>query len=122
MKEIMAKESSASDQGVSSFAYSLADKTMPFLFEFQRPLDDLAKLLTDSFAGQTLSMDEIYRKHSVGRPYLRKHYKDVLGKLEANMKISVIDPEGKMRKKGTFANRLSVTFPESGINKNLFGD
>lgn len=111
MKEIMAKESSTEDQGVASFAYSPADETMPFLFEFQRPLDDLADMLLHDFAGRTKSMREIYCEHSVGRPFLSRHYKNVLGKLEADEKVSVVDPEGKKRRKNSFADRLLVTFP-----------
>lgn len=112
MKEIMAGESSTEDQGVASFAYSPADETMPFLFEFQRPLDDLAKMLPVTFAGQTLSMREIYCKHSVGRPYLSRHYKKVLDELAVGGIISVSDPNGKKRRKNSFADRLLVTFPD----------
>lgn len=112
MKEIMAKESSTEDQGVASFAYSPADETMPFLFEFQRPLDDLADMLLESFKGRTLSMHEIYREHSVGRPYLSRHYKDVLKKLEGEGLISVYDPDGKKRNRRFFPPRLIVKFLE----------
>lgn len=111
MKEIMAKESSTEDQGVASFAYSPADETMPFLFEFQRPLDDLAEMLLHDFAGRTETMRDIYCEHSVGRPFLSRHYKNVLGKLEADEKVSVVDPEGRTRRKNSFADRLLVTFP-----------
>ena len=45
MKEIMSKESSASEQGVATFTYCPADETMPLLFELQRPIDDLEKIL-----------------------------------------------------------------------------
>ncbi|PZX23688.1 three-Cys-motif partner protein TcmP [Rhodobacter capsulatus] len=113
MKEIMAKESSTEEQGVSSFAYSPADETMPFLFEFQRPLDELGDMLTRAFSGQTISMRDIYCQHSVGRPYLSRHYKEVLGKLEEADKIKVTDPEGKKRRKNSFADRLLVTFLEA---------
>ena len=114
MKEIMAKESSTEDQGVASFAYSPADETMPFLFEFQRPLDDLATMLIDNFGGRTLSMYDIYREHSVGRPYLSRHYKDVLKKLESEGLIKVTDPKGKKRTKRYFPDRLIVAFPKGG--------
>lgn len=110
MKEIMAKESSTEDQSVASFAYSPADETMPFLFEFQRPLDELADMLLSHFAGRTASMRDIYCEHSVGRPFLSRHYKDVLGNMEAAKKVFVIDPEGKKRRRNSFADRLLVTF------------
>jgi three-Cys-motif partner protein len=110
MKDIMHKESSTSDQGVGSFVYSPANENMPFLFELTRPLDDLAGLLQEYFAGKTIAMRDIYVEHSVGRPYISKHYKEVLGKLEQDEKILVHDPEGKKRR--GFPERLIVTFPK----------
>ncbi len=110
MKGIMAAASSNSDQGVASFAYSPADETMPLLFELSRPIDDLAGMLCASFAGQSISMWDLYREHSVGRPYLSKHYKEVLRKMEEGGTLQVRDPEGKKRSRG-FADRLIVTFP-----------
>jgi len=114
MKGIMAGASSTSDEGVASFAYSPADESMPLLFELTRPLHDLERMLREEFAGRTLSMADIYREHSVGRPYLSKHYKDVLKKMEDTGLIQVSDPEAKKRVKG-FADRLLVTFPQASI-------
>ena len=111
MKDIMHKESSTEDQSVASFAYSLADERMPRLFDLTRPLDELDGMLLEQFSGQTLTMSEIYKKHSVGRPYIRKHYKDVLKKLEQNRKIKVTDPDSK--KRSGFPERLIVEFPKS---------
>lgn len=110
MKEIMASASSTADQGVASFDYSPADESMPLLFELTRPLDDLGGMLTSEYAGQAKSMQEIYEQHSVGRRYLKKHYKEVLKVLEEAGAINVIDPEGKPRRRGSFADRLLVTF------------
>lgn len=112
MKQIMAGASSIADQGVASFAYSPADQSMPLLFELTRPLDDLEGMLKTEYAGKTVSMLDIYQDHSVGRSYLSKHYKDVLKKMEEAGYISVCDPEGKVRRKGSFADRLLVTFPK----------
>ena len=112
MKEIMHKESSSADQGVASFAYSPADITMPLLFELTRPLDDLEEMLLSEYAGQALSLEQLYRNHSVGRPYIIKHYKDVLKKMESEGKVTVFDPEGK--KRSGFPERLIVTFPSRG--------
>lgn len=111
MKEIMAAASSTADQGVGSFAYSPADESMPLLFELTRPLDELEGMLKYNYAGRTISMRDIYESHSVGRPYLSKHYKDVLKKMEESEEISVIDPTGKSRRRGTFPERLMVSFP-----------
>jgi len=110
MKGIMANESSTSDQGVPSFSYSPADASMPFLFSFNQPLEMLKQTLPDDFAGKELSVDEIYEKHSVGKRYMRKNYKDILLQLEEEGKIEVRSLTGN-RRKGTFADHLLVRFP-----------
>lgn len=115
MKGIMAKVSTTADQGVPSFAYTPADESMPLLFELTRPLDDLEEMLVTEYAGQRISMDEIYRKHSVGRPFLSKHYKDVLSKLADQGKIQALNPNGGSRRRGTFPGHLLVDFPTRGV-------
>jgi three-Cys-motif partner protein len=109
MKGIMARASSATNQGVASFEYNLADKTMPLLFELNRPIDDLAQILLTDFAGKTLSFEELYKKHSVGRPFIERNYKDVLKRLEADKKILTNPPAGN-RRKDTFSNSVIITF------------
>jgi three-Cys-motif partner protein len=111
MKGVMAKESSMIEQGVPSLAYNPADKRYPLLFELNRPLVDLEVMLLTEFAGKTLSMRDIYEKHSVGKPYIDKNYKEVLRKMEAEGKISAVPPANK-RRKGTFANDVMVSFPK----------
>ncbi len=106
MKEIMAKESSAENQGVPSFEYNPATERQPLLFGFLRPLDDLAEMLLAEFAGQKLTMREIFERHSVGRPYVARNYKDVLLKLEEDGKI-----KAEKHKKRTFGNNVLVRFP-----------
>jgi len=115
MKDIMAKESSTEDQGVPSLTYSPADASMPLLFSLQRPLDELRKMLLKAFAGQELSVAEIYERHSVDTPYILRNYKDTLTELEEEGKVSVRSLKGK-RRKGTFANHLLVQFPKRGQN------
>lgn len=115
MKQIMAKESSSSEQGVASFTYCPADERMPFLFELSRPLDDLQTLLLDKFAGQIGKMIQIYERHHVDTPYIKKNYKDALTNLEAANEISVRPPanERPTRKgKVTFADHVTVQFPK----------
>jgi hypothetical protein len=51
-------------------------------------------------------MKEIYEQHNVDRPYIKKNYKEVLAKLEADKKITT----GKHRK-NTFGDDVIVTFP-----------
>jgi three-Cys-motif partner protein len=113
MKDIMAKESSEQNQGVPSFEYNPATYKQPLLFEFYRPLDDLEEMLLDTFAGRTITMQDIYNQHHVGRRYISKNYKDALKNLEAKSKIVAEPPANKRRKsKGelTFADSVKVTF------------
>lgn len=111
MKDIMAKSSSSTEQGVPSFAYSPAvDRQQSFLFELNRPLDDLRAMLLDAFAGKTMTMRQIYEEHSVDRPYLSRNYKDVLAALE---KEKVITTRGRKSNRG-FADDIIVTFPRRG--------
>ncbi len=107
MKDIMAKESSVTDQGVASFTYSPADASTPLLFSLARPFDGLKEELLQAFSGQTISMQQIYERHSVDTPFIKKNYKDALLALEAERKI-VANPA--KRKKGTFADYVTATF------------
>jgi three-Cys-motif partner protein len=113
MKEIMAKESSSTEQGVPLFEYNSATQYQPLLFELSRPLDDLENMLLHEFAGQTLTMEEIYNRHNVGKRYISKNYKEALRKLEQQGKIIADPPASKRRKyKGeiTFGEKVKVTF------------
>ena len=115
MKQIMTKESSTEDQGVPSFTYSPADEAMPLLFSLQRPLDELKEILLHDFAGQELSVDRIYERHSVDTPYILKNYKETLKELEKEKKINVRSLRIKLRK-GTMADHLLVRFPKRDEN------
>ncbi len=116
MKDIMAKESSTTEQGVPSFEYNPATQAQPLLFELSRPLDELADMLLDEFAGQTMPMKEVYNKHHVGKRYIEKNYKTALNQLEARGKITA-EPSARARRKYkgeiTFADDVMVTFPHS---------
>lgn len=113
MKEIMAKESSGTEQGVPLFEYNSATQYQPLLFELSRPLDDLENMLLNEFADQTLTMEAIYNQHHIGKRYISKNYKEALRKLEQQGKIIVDPPASKRRKyKGeiTFGEQVKVTF------------
>lgn len=110
MKDVMSRESSSNNQGVSSFEYSPATKRQAFLFQLAQPLDDLESVLLNRFAGRTVTIDQIYKQHNVDTPYVKKNYREVLLKLEASRKI-VTYPSAENRKKGTFSSKVRVTFP-----------
>jgi three-Cys-motif partner protein len=109
MKGVMASESSKHEQGVASFEYSPADKRYPLLFELSRPLDDLKTMLLDDCRGKRITFKELYRMHSVGKPYTDSNYKQVLKTLEDDGAITAEKP-GKKRKIGTFADDVVITF------------
>jgi len=117
MKEIMAKESSGTEQGVPSFEYNPATRSQSLLFELSRPLDDLEGMLLDYFAGREMTMLEIYDQHHVGKRYIKSNYKSVLSKLEAQGKITASPPADTRRKRNgepTFRDSVIVTFPPKG--------
>lgn len=114
MKDIMARASSEQHQGVASFGYCPASAIHPTLFELCRPLDDLEDMLLWGFSGQTLTTQQIYDLHNVGRPYTLKNYKTVLLKMEDR---GVIQTEPRRRRSGTFADHVRVTFPKRSINE-----
>jgi hypothetical protein len=110
MKEIMAKYSSEENQGVASFGYCPTSNSNNLLFEFNRRMDELQNMLIEQFAGQTLTTRQIYDLHNVGRPYTMKNYKTVLLEMEKKQLIQA-DPPSTKRKKNTFGDHVSVTFP-----------
>lgn len=112
MKDIMARESTSSTQGVPSFEYNPADflpKQM-LLFLLSRPFDDLKDDLLNKFDKQTLEMKEIYERHNVNTPYVKKNYKEVLRQLFDEGTIQAVSPNGKQPRKGTFGDNILVTF------------
>ncbi len=114
MKDIMARESTGDMEGVPSFEYNPADflPKQALLFQLYRPLANLRQDLLDAFRGSRLTMREIYIKHNVDTPYIKKNYKDVLRKLYDDGCIEAVSPNGKPPRKGTFGDSTMVTFPE----------
>jgi len=111
MKDIMAKQSSITEQGVPSFEYNPSLETQGLLFELNRPLDELGGLLLSRFAGQSLTMKEIYEAHNVGTRFIKANYKAVLLALEREGRIQA-DPPMAERKSNTFADHVRATFPQ----------
>jgi len=97
---------------VPSFEYNPADflpKQM-LLFLLSRPFDDLKDDLLNKFDKQTLEMKEIYERHNVNTPYVKKNYKEVLRQLFDEGTIQAVSPNGKQPRKGTFGDNILVTF------------
>ena len=109
MKNTMAKYSSQSNQGVPTFEYCPATSRQPFLFSCNRPMDELSQMLLDEFEGQSLTRDDIFKRHNIGKPFIEKNYREVLIKMEEEGLIKA-DPPISARKKGQFGPNVLVTF------------
>lgn len=109
MREIMAKESTSHVQGVPTFMYDPSAASAPRLFEIEEPLTELKSTLLVDLAGQTLACAAIYEQHSIGRPYIRRNYKDALYSLYEEGRIEV----DRIPRRNTFADDIRVSFPIS---------
>ena len=114
MKHVMAKRSSAAQQGVASFEYNPADRRFPTLFDFASPLDELEGMLVRDLAGKKVTFKQLYETHSVGKPYIDSNYRQVLKAMEEKGLIAAEKPGGRKRRKGTFADDVVITFPQKG--------
>jgi three-Cys-motif partner protein len=113
MKEIMARESSSTPQGVATFEYNPAEREQTLLYGLGSPAE-LEGSLLERFAGHTLTMVQVFEEHNVDTPYIKKNYKDVLTKMEQEGTITAVPPYTRRpKRKGevTFADTVSVTFP-----------
>jgi three-Cys-motif partner protein len=114
MKEIMAKESSSTDDGVASFEYTPrppAYTQTSLLDGYTRPLDGLGDDLLAAFGGTTMTVKEIFENHNVDTPFIKPNYKEALKRLEANGAISA-DPPATARRGTSMADHVTITFPE----------
>lgn len=114
MKEIMATESSDTTDGVASFEHNPRDmyyKQLTLFDEASSPLDDLENSLVKQYAGQTISFEVLYEKHSVNTPYIKRNYRDVLHKMLEKGLISAVNPKtNKPPYKRTFPSKTRITF------------
>jgi len=113
IKDIMAKVSICSQQGVPSYQYSPVGIRQMQLSEISQ-LEELEGMLLNTFAARTLSVEQIFELHHIDKPYIRKNYRDTLIKLEEEGKIVVMPPANRRRKfkdRVTFGDTVKVTFP-----------
>jgi three-Cys-motif partner protein len=112
MKEIMARESSGTEQGVPTFEYNPRVLDQGILFELSKPLEDLGKMLLSDFAGKSLRMEQIYSQHHVGKRFIKSNYKWALADLESKELITATPPAAK-RRRNTFGDNVIVCFPSN---------
>jgi len=116
MKTIMANESSEEYEGIPSFEYNPVEKSQLCMFPppYRKTIDDLKAILLDSFCGQTLTVSEIYNKHSRDTLYIKSNYKNALLRLEKEEVITATPPSAQRREiQGitTLADWVVIKFP-----------
>ncbi|MDX2059738.1 MAG: three-Cys-motif partner protein TcmP [Gemmatimonadales bacterium] len=110
MKDIMHAHATGKQEGTVNFEYNPADRRQPTLYELLRPVDDLAGMILDDLAGFVGGIDEIYERHSVGKPYVLKDYREQLCKLEQEGKITC-DKPCPPRRRNTIAAHVKISIP-----------
>jgi len=114
MKKIMYQESSKHIDGVASFEYNprdLLSKNQSLLFQLSTPLDELQDSLLKDYRGKIITLSDLYKEHSIDKPFVIQNYKDVLKTMLANDIIQAVDKNGKPPRKGSFAETNTITFP-----------
>jgi three-Cys-motif partner protein len=115
MREVMYKHSHK-DGSVAKFEYNPADARWPSLFEFVRPLGDLEDMLLADCAGMTTRFPPLFERHSKGKGYVLKNYRDVLCRMEREGKIRM-EPPFNERRPGTIGKEVKIIFPQRGGGK-----
>lgn len=110
MKEIMNNHCTGTHDGPVNFEYNPADRRQPGLYELLRPVEELGEMLQAAYAGQRMSVQQVYEKHSVGRRFVLKDYKDVLMRLHQTGQIQAVRAGGKAIRANTFPEDIVVTF------------
>ncbi len=114
MKEIMDGYSIKDADGVPTFTF---DQKNQLTLNFNQPLRQLAKQLTQEFKGQTLTASNLYEKHQKTARFTKKNYKDALIMLEKEGKIKVDEPpETRPQRYGkvTLGGKRIVSFIQEG--------
>jgi three-Cys-motif partner protein len=107
MKDIMAKHSSATSDGVASFEY---DPRGLMELPFESPLDLLKRRLLKRYRGSKKKVRAIFEDHTMGTPYTLRNYKEALKGMEASRQIQA-NPPAKKRRKNTLADDVTIIFP-----------
>jgi hypothetical protein len=80
---------------------------------FEDALDTLEDQLVTEFAGRSFTMVDLYHRHNIEKPFIKKNYKDALGNLLGAGRV-VTD---RVPRAGTFADGIVVTFPGKPVGR-----
>jgi three-Cys-motif partner protein len=108
MRDVMAGMSSSSADGVASFAYDprVRDETQLELLSVS-PLDRLAERIKRDLGGSTLTVRELFERHSSDSRFTFRNYQEALRRLEGHGHVRVTRPSGRQ----SYAGR--ATMPEN---------
>ena len=115
MKKIMYNESTGQTDGVASFEYNPRDilsNQQQLLFQLSTPLSELREDILRRYKGRTIGLIPLYEEHSIDKPFILKNYKDVLKEMFTENIIEAVGKTGKPPKQGTFADHMTITFPQ----------
>lgn len=115
MKNVMASAGYTDIDGVPTLAYYRPEDSSQVIFNFERPYHSLGDSICSKFTGKTLTVKQIYEKHNLGTPFIKKNYKDKLLELEKHSKIYVTpDATNRPFNRGklTMGDNVRVRFPE----------
>jgi three-Cys-motif partner protein len=110
MKEIMANLGIKDVDGVPKFEFLPTKdvQQLGFALDIDRPILQLPATLLDRFRGRSLRIQDLIDEHNVGTPFIKPNYKKVLLEMEASGMITCTP---SVRKSGTLADHVVVTFP-----------
>ena len=106
----MANRGTIDEDGVPMFEYIPSFGGRQLAFDRPRPILALADDLMKTFAGQTLTVQEVFDVHNVGTPFIKPNYKQVLREMESAAEVTC-EPDQESRRANTMADRVLVSFP-----------
>jgi hypothetical protein len=116
MKKIMDAHSVKSFDDVPAFEIPPEKSPQASLFEGldPEPPRELADELARSFAGQTITFEDLFRRHSPGKNYVERNYRAALSLLVDADRIACDPPADTMRfrlEKRTWPKQTRIIFP-----------
>jgi three-Cys-motif partner protein len=113
MKDIMAKYSLQTLDGIIYFEYNPAIPGNRVLFHPEYSLDRLCADLKEIYRGQSILMDKIYEDHHCGKNYIKKNYKDAIRNLEEQGEVRIKRPTKRAQIRGgkmTISDQAFIEF------------
>jgi three-Cys-motif partner protein len=108
MRDVMAGMSSSQVDGVASFTYDPRPRDEAQLeISPVSPLDELKEKIVQQLPGRTVTVRQLFERHSGDGPYTLKNYQEALRRLEAGGAARITRPSGRQLYAG------KATMPEN---------